>query len=34
LPEMGRAARRLVEQRADWKKNFPKLFDAYQLALE
>jgi len=33
LPEMGRAARRLAEQRADWKKNFPQLFDAYQLAL-
>ena len=33
LPEMGRAARRLVEGRADWKMNFPKLFDAYQLAL-
>jgi glycosyltransferase involved in cell wall biosynthesis len=34
LPEMGRAARRLVEQRADWKKNFPRLFEAYELALQ
>jgi glycosyltransferase involved in cell wall biosynthesis len=33
LPEMGRAARKLVEQRADWKRNFPKLFAAYDLAL-
>ena len=31
--EMGRAARRLAEQRADWNKNFPELFKAYQIAL-
>ncbi|GAB4525723.1 MAG: glycosyltransferase [Anaerolineales bacterium] len=30
LPEMGRAARRTAESRADWRKNFPKLFDAYE----
>ena len=34
LLEMGKAARMLVERRADWKKNFPKLFEAYRLALE
>ncbi len=33
LHEMGRAARHLAEQRADWKKNFPQLFKAYQIAL-
>jgi glycosyltransferase involved in cell wall biosynthesis len=32
LVEMGRAARRLVEQRADWSRNFPRLFDAYRIA--
>lgn len=32
LPEMGRAARRLAEQRADWSKNFPRLFEAYDIA--
>jgi glycosyltransferase involved in cell wall biosynthesis len=32
LPEMGQAARQLVELRADWERNFPKLFEAYQLA--
>jgi glycosyltransferase involved in cell wall biosynthesis len=32
LVEMGRAARRQAEQRADWKKNFPRLLDAYRLA--
>jgi hypothetical protein len=30
---MGKAARRLAEQRADWEKNFPQLFQAYELAL-
>lgn len=34
LPEMGEAARRLVEQRADWTRNFPRLLEAYQLAIE
>lgn len=33
LPEMGRAARRLAEERGDWEKNFPKLFEAYALAV-
>lgn len=32
LPAMGRAARRLVEQRADWQRNFPQLLRAYELA--
>jgi glycosyltransferase involved in cell wall biosynthesis len=32
LPEMGRAARALAEQRADWDRNFPELFKAYQIA--
>ncbi len=31
LPEMGRAARRTAEARADWRKNFPKLFEAYRV---
>jgi hypothetical protein len=30
---MGCAARRVAEARADWTKNFPKLLDAYQIAL-
>jgi glycosyltransferase involved in cell wall biosynthesis len=33
LPEMGRAARLLVEQRGDWAKNFPRLLQAYDMAL-
>ena len=33
LPQMGRAARRLAEQRANWERNFPKLLEAYDLAL-
>jgi len=32
LAEMGQAARQRVEQQADWDKNFPKLFHAYQIA--
>lgn len=32
LAEMGRAARRTVEARADWERNFPKLLEAYHLA--
>jgi glycosyltransferase involved in cell wall biosynthesis len=33
LPEMGRAARLLAEERADWEKNFPQLEKAYAIAL-
>jgi glycosyltransferase involved in cell wall biosynthesis len=33
LQEMGQAARRLAEQRADWSKNFLQLYDAYRIAL-
>jgi len=33
LPEMGCAARRLAEERADWPRNFQKLLHAYELAL-
>jgi glycosyltransferase involved in cell wall biosynthesis len=33
LEQMGKGARRLAEQRADWEKNFPQLFQAYTLAL-
>ncbi len=33
LPAMGRSARRIAEQRADWEKNFPHLLDGYRLAL-
>jgi glycosyltransferase involved in cell wall biosynthesis len=32
--ELGRAARRLAQQRADWNKNFPELFKAYELAFQ
>ncbi|MEN8173402.1 MAG: glycosyltransferase, partial [Chloroflexota bacterium] len=31
LPGMGEKARQLAESRADWGKNFPKLFEAYKL---
>jgi hypothetical protein len=31
---MGRAARRIAEQRANWETNFPKLLKAYDLALQ
>ena len=34
LPEMGRAARRIAEQRADWKLNFPQLERAFEIALK
>ena len=34
LPAMGRAARQLAESRANWDSNFPKLIDAYQIALQ
>jgi glycosyltransferase involved in cell wall biosynthesis len=33
LKEMGAAARRLAEERADWKVNFNKLLEAYEMAL-
>lgn len=33
LPEMGRKSRQIAEARADWEKNFPQLFFAYQIAL-
>jgi L-malate glycosyltransferase len=33
LIEMGNTARSLAEQRADWRKNFPNLMNAYQIAL-
>lgn len=32
-PAMGAACRSLAEQRADWKTNFPRLLDAYTIAL-
>ena len=34
LPEMGSAAREIAEQRANWKENFPKLFDAYKFCAQ
>ncbi len=34
LPGLGAAARRLAEQRADWRRNSQKLLEAYQLALD
>lgn len=34
LRDMGRAARELAEQKADWEVNFPKLLQAYDLALQ
>jgi L-malate glycosyltransferase len=33
LPEMGRRARALVEQRADWQRNYPKLDQLFDKAL-
>jgi glycosyltransferase involved in cell wall biosynthesis len=33
LDDMGRAARRTAESRGDWLKNFPRLFEAYEIAL-
>ena len=32
LPAMGRTARKLAVERADWDKNFPQLFKAYKIA--
>lgn len=34
LADMGQSARRLAEQRADWNKNFPKLFEAFEVGLK
>jgi L-malate glycosyltransferase len=34
LQEAGTAARRLAEQRADWKQNFQQLLKAYEMALD
>lgn len=34
LAEMGQAARKLAEQRADWRKNFEVLLGAYQMAID
>jgi len=34
LTALGMAARQLAEQRADWRRNFTKLLEAYQLALQ
>ncbi len=33
LPAMGRAARQVAESRGNWEKNFPKLFEAWEIAL-
>ena len=33
LAEMGRLARRTVEEKADWEKNFPQLLQAYEIAV-
>jgi glycosyltransferase involved in cell wall biosynthesis len=33
LAQMGIAARQVAEQRADWNRNFPNLFRAYEIAL-
>lgn len=33
LAEMGQASRQIAEERADWKSNFQRLLQAYQLAL-
>ncbi len=34
LKSMGQMARDVVEVRADWNKNYPKMIEAYQLAIE
>jgi glycosyltransferase involved in cell wall biosynthesis len=34
LDEVGRSARKLAEERADWSKNFQKLLGAYTLAIQ
>jgi glycosyltransferase involved in cell wall biosynthesis len=33
LPELGQAARRLAEKRADWRKNFQVLLETYRMAI-
>jgi glycosyltransferase involved in cell wall biosynthesis len=33
LHRMGRSARKLAQDQGDWRKNFPKLFKAYSIAL-
>jgi glycosyltransferase involved in cell wall biosynthesis len=33
LPAMSHAARQLAEARGNWEVNFPKLFEAYEIAL-
>ena len=34
LAKMGQRARQTAEQRADWSRNFPRLLEAYRMALE
>jgi len=34
LPDIGRAARRSVQERANWKKNFAKLLEAYEQTIQ
>jgi L-malate glycosyltransferase len=34
LTQIGRAARRSAEERADWKKNFAKLLEAYEQTIQ
>ena len=34
LPQMGGAARRLAEQRADWEKNFQTMLSGYEMAVQ
>lgn len=34
LDELGKAARKVVERRANWKANFPRLLEAYSMALQ
>jgi len=34
LKSMGQVARDVVEARADWNKNYPKMIEAYQMAIE
>jgi glycosyltransferase involved in cell wall biosynthesis len=33
LPDLGWRARKVVEERADWERNFPRLLDAYDMAV-
>jgi L-malate glycosyltransferase len=34
LPERGRCGRAIVEARADWDRNFPRLLEAYRMAID